>query len=121
MANFGDYVRSRRAEVGLTLRQFCVDADLDPAYVSRVERGLRQAPSDLAMLRRWAKFLFIRPESREWEEFSDLASISAGRLPEDLLSDEEVADKLPMLFRTLRSDQPPEEALRKIVDIVRRG
>ena len=118
---FGEYMRARRAKLGLTLRQFCLYAELDPAYVSRVERDRRPAPSDQAMLRKWAINLKINLNSQDWELFSDLASLSAGRVPSDILSDSELSEKLPMLFRTLRSDQPNEDALNEIVEIVRRG
>jgi transcriptional regulator with XRE-family HTH domain len=42
MATIGDRIRTRRLELGLSLRDIA-QAGLSPGYVSRVERGERQA------------------------------------------------------------------------------
>jgi len=51
----------------------------------------------------------------------DLAAAAKGRVPQDLLSDEEVAAKLPILFRTLRSKPLSGEQLEKLIDSIRKA
>jgi len=53
-------------------------------------------------------------------EFFDLASVARGEIPRDLLTDEEVADKLPILFRTLRRSPIPPEKMDDLVEKIRR-
>ena len=54
---FGDSARKLRVERGETLRQFRAKAGLDPAYVSRVERGLLAPPQDQEKLEHYATAL----------------------------------------------------------------
>jgi len=51
----------------------------------------------------------------------DVAAAAKGRVPQDLLSDEEVAAKLPILFRTLRSKPLNGEQLEKLIDSIRKA
>ncbi len=45
---FGDYLKSRRLERDLTLRDFCRSAGEDPSNWSKVERGILPPPTDEA-------------------------------------------------------------------------
>ena len=47
------------------------------------------------------------------------AEAAKGRLPEDLLADEEVVGKLPLVFRTLRGKRLTEKQLEELVKKVR--
>src|SRR5690606_16842046 len=100
--NFGQLVRSQREKLGLGLREFCVKAGLDPAYLSRIERGLLSPPQDPDRLRELAEALGLLEGSKEGQFFKDAASLQAGRLPPDIRNDEAVLNKLPVLFRTIR-------------------
>jgi hypothetical protein len=59
--------------------------------------------------------------SDEWREFSDLAQIARGKLPPDLLSDAEVASKLPAFFRTLRGEPMDEQHITSLIEKIRRA
>ncbi len=43
----GDVLRSRRIEQGRTLRQLCADASVSLGYMSEIERGQKEASSEL--------------------------------------------------------------------------
>lgn len=43
----GDVLRSRRVDQGRTLRQLCADASVSLGYMSEIERGQKEASSEL--------------------------------------------------------------------------
>ena len=43
----GEVLRSRRTEQGRTLRQLCADARVSLGYMSEIERGQKEASSEL--------------------------------------------------------------------------
>jgi transcriptional regulator with XRE-family HTH domain len=118
---FGEALRKARADRMLGLREFCRRGGLDPALVSRVERGVVQPPKDSATLRGFARGLGLPVSGAEWRQLADLAALSRGEVPEDLLLDEEVAGRLPVLFRGLRDLKGDRRLLDELVRIVREG
>lgn len=117
---FGEFIKKRRIAKGLTLRKFCILIDVDPSNWSKVERALLPAPQEEEKLKTIAFVLDIREGSTEWYEFLDRARISAGAIPKDFLSDEEVLKSLPMFFRTIRSEKPSPEELDLLIETIRR-
>lgn len=94
---------------------------MDPGNASRLERGRMAPPEGPEVLDRIAAALEFQKGSREYEHLMDLAAAAKGRIPQDLLSDEEVAGKLPILFRTLRSKPLSGEQLEKLIDSIRKA
>lgn len=84
---------------------------MDASNWSKVERGLLSPPQDEEKLREIAQALEIPLNSDSWKELRDSASIDAGLIPKDILSDEAIVNALPMLFRTIRGDKPTSEEL----------
>jgi hypothetical protein len=82
-----------------------------------MERGI--IPPGNSRLVEYAQCLGIAQGSEEWQEFLDLAAASQGRIPEDILSEEKLVAKLPLVFRTLRNERPTEEQLEKLIEIAR--
>ena len=117
--SFGEFFKEKRIALGITLRNFCREHGLDPGNISRLERGRLRAPQKRETLERYAKCLSIERGSDDWYEFFDLAAVERERIPEDLLSDEDVVDKLPILFRTLRGQQVSEDKLEQLVRMIR--
>ena len=105
---FGDFVKRRRKELGLTLRRFCLENGLDPGNMSRLDRGLLPPPQSREKLEKLARLLRFKKGSDEWYELFDLAAAEKGRIPDDILRDEDVVAKLPLLFRTLRGQKVPD-------------
>ena len=118
-ARFGELVRSHRQKLGLGLREFCVESGIDPAYLSRIERGLMQPPQDPERLAELARQLGLRPDSSPWTELMDAAALCSGKLPEDIRDDERMLMKLPVLFRTIRGQRLTEAKLRELIEFLR--
>ncbi len=119
--NFGELIRTRRAQLRLSLRSFAERAGLDPGNASRLERGRTAAPEAVDVLSRIATALELKPDGPGYHEFMDAAAAAKGRIPHDLLTDEEVASRLPILFRTLRSKPMSGEQLEKLIDSIRKA
>jgi transcriptional regulator with XRE-family HTH domain len=111
---FGDFFKKKRIESGKTLRQFCMENNLDPGNISKLERGILPPPTSEEKLEHYARCLKIKKGSDEWYEFFDLAHASAGRIPEEIVSDENLLSKLPLVFRTLRGQKLTREQLNKM-------
>lgn len=120
MVTFGEYFKKKRMELGKTLRQFCIENDLDPGNISKIERRRMAAPKSEEKLKDLAKCLKIKIGSNEWQEFKDLADISAHRIPEDL-TDEVLLPRLPVFFRTLQDKKFTEEELNELIEKIRQS
>ena len=70
-------------------------------------------------LRKWAKQLGVKPGTADWHKFHDYAAVDAGRIPDHLLEDKELAAHLPVFFRTLSGQKPSREDLEKLLKLIR--
>jgi transcriptional regulator with XRE-family HTH domain len=113
-ALFGEYFKKKRMGLGKTLRQFCLENDLDPGNISKLERGILPPPASSAKLAHYAKCLGIIEGTDEWLEFFDIARAEAGRIPEEILANKELVSRLPLVFRTLKGQKLTEEQLEKL-------
>ncbi len=118
---FGDFIKQKRLDRNITLRQFCFDNDFDPGNYSKMERGLLAPPSGKEHLDKYAKALGFKTGSDDWREFFDRASACRGEIPEEILKDAELVNKLPLFFRTLRGEKVPKEKLKELAEIIRKG
>ena len=119
-SRFGAFFKERRIALGKTLRKFCQENGLDPGNISRLERGLLPAPQSREILESYAAHLQLKKGSDQWYEFFDLAAAETGRIPPEILENEELMEKLPILFRTLRGQKVPDEQLDELVRRIRR-
>jgi len=117
---FGKLLKSLRQKTGKTMREFCLEHGLDPGNYSRLERGLFTPPQREELLEKYATALGLVRGSDEWLEFFDTAAASRGEIPKDLLSDEELLSKLPVLFRTLRGSPVSPDKLDSLIERIRR-
>lgn len=119
--NFGEYLKNLRLARDLTLRGFCIGAGFEPGNYSKIERGLLQAPRSDEKLEPFRLTLRVDADSPEWRELLRLAALSRGEIPHRILSDKELASKLPMLFRSLEGDASRNDAaLDELVAATRR-
>ena len=116
---FGEFFKAKRQALGLTLRECCLKHKFDPGNLSRMERGLLAPPKDRQVLEKYAKALELKSASDAWCTFFDLAAAAKGRLPDDLLENEEVVAKLPLIFRTLRSKRLTGRQVGELVKTLR--
>ncbi|MBI3320353.1 MAG: helix-turn-helix transcriptional regulator [Candidatus Omnitrophica bacterium] len=118
-AVFGAFFKAKRQTLGLTLREFCLKHQLDPGNLSRLERGLLPPPQDRKRLEEYARFLELKQGSDDRYTFFDLAAVAKGRLPDELLEDDRLVAKLPLVFRTLRGKRLTGKQLDDLVKKVK--
>jgi len=116
---FGEYFHGLRIATGKSLRKFCQELGLDASNTSKMERGLLVPPHET--LERYAKCLRLKKGSNEWFTLFDLAAAARGEIPSDILSDEELVAKLPLIFCTVRGKKVPREKLDELIEIIRRA
>ncbi|MEI6310470.1 MAG: helix-turn-helix transcriptional regulator [bacterium] len=113
---FGAYLRRLRQAKGQNLRDFCRRNAYDPGNWSKVERDLLPAPSDFPALQRLADALGLADSSPQRAALFDLAALQQGRIPADLLEDEQLKSRLLTFFRLLRGEKPTREMLQQILN-----
>jgi ribosome-binding protein aMBF1 (putative translation factor) len=77
MSPFGNYVRSKREQAGITLTEFAKRLDISPAYWSRIETGRENPPKD-ELIKEAARILSVT---------EDELFIEANRFPPDMQQD----------------------------------
>lgn len=117
---FGKFFKQKRLDLKMSLREFCRRNNLDPGNISKLERGVMAPPESTELLNKYAKMLNIEFESDDWYKFIDLASACNGQIPHDFMDDEELVEKLPLVFRTLRGQQISGEKLDELAELIRR-
>lgn len=116
---FGEMFKALRIETGQTLRAFCSTHGFDPGNTSRLERGLLGPPEADEKLAEYADALGLSPSSDRRQEFFDVAAAERGRIPNDLLGDDELVAKLPVVFRTIRGVKADGDALDDLAERLR--
>jgi transcriptional regulator with XRE-family HTH domain len=109
--SFGELFKSLRKRSGKTLSQLGHEIKQDPGNLSRMERGLAAPSQKKAKLADWAKALGLQSGSGDWARFFDLAAIEAGRIPDEIMENREILDKLPLLFQAVRMNNIPWEKM----------
>ena len=117
---FAHFFKEMRLQTGLSLRQFCMEHGLDPGNISRIERGIASPPQSREKLEEYASYLGIDKDSDDWFNFFDYAAAATGRIPHDVMSDEELVKKLPVVFRTLRGQTLSADKLKELAETLRR-
>jgi transcriptional regulator with XRE-family HTH domain len=74
---FGSYIRRKREDAGIPLRDFAQKINISPAYWSRIEREMEKAPKD-ELMQNAARVLGLD---------LDEVFIEASRLPPDMQRD----------------------------------
>ena len=116
---FGEFVREKRIQQGLTLREFCKILNFDPSNWSKIEREKAQPPQSRDMLDKIADLLNLAAGSQDRLKFYDLASLQGGRIPGDILNDKELVENLPLVFRTIRGEKPSRQEMEKLIDLIK--
>lgn len=119
--NFGEFVKELRIKKELTLREFCRVNGHDPGNWSKVERGLLYPPESEEILEQWAKQLGLKKGSADWFTFMDLASLTRGKIPNDILDDQKLMESVPLFFRTIRGEKPGTEELKELIRIIKKS
>ena len=115
---FGEFFKKKRIEQGQTLREFCRINNFDPGNISKIERGLLSPPQSYEKRLEYAKALGIEEGTDDWLEFCDLAVMGAGKIPPDIVSNNELMNALPILFRSVRRKELDENDLKNLVNSI---
>lgn len=118
---FGEFFKKKRVEKGLTLRSFCLKNGFDPGNISKIERGLLVPPSSRDKLEIYAKALGLKPGSADWVEFFDRAAACKGEIPFEIMSDSQLVEKLPLIFRTIRGKRVTDKQLEELAELIRKS
>ena len=115
MTYFGKHIREvreglRREDRRFSLRQVAGRIEVEPAYLSKIERGDVAPPSEATTVRL----------AKELGEDPDVLLSMAGKVSSDL---QEIIRKRPKLFAELirQLKEAPDEAIFKVVREVRDG
>jgi transcriptional regulator with XRE-family HTH domain len=102
----------------MTLRQFCEKNGFDPGNISKLERDILPPPHSEEKLNAYARALNIHAGDDEYLDFFDLAAASSTNFPLKEISDQQLINKLPVLFRTLDNKELTMEKLNRIINLV---
>ncbi len=115
MTQFGNHIRSRREDLRkqdrrYSLRQVAQRIEVEPPYLSKIERGDVAPPSEVTTLKL----------ARELGEDPDVLLALAGKVSSDL---QEIIRKRPRLFADMirKMKEAPDHAILRIVREVRDG
>jgi transcriptional regulator with XRE-family HTH domain len=97
MSDFGRFIQELRTRQGMSLREFCRLANLDPSNWSKVERGIFPPPRSRDAITDIASVLLIQKDSDEWNRLFDLAAV--GHIPAGLLAEPVLGDRVSVFFR----------------------
>jgi transcriptional regulator with XRE-family HTH domain len=117
---FGELLQRRRAALRLSLRECAVRSGIDAGNLSRIERGRVAPPQDLEILARLVDALELTG-TPEAQELMDIAATQNGRIPRDILSNEEVMSALPVLLRTVNNKQLDGARIEKLVNLIKKA
>lgn len=118
---FGELFKQLRIESRQTLRQFCLNHGFDAGNISKLERGKMAPPRSTQKLEEYARTLRLVAGSPQWQEFVDLGLACAGQIPPDIMQDEEVVAKLPVLLRTMTGKKLSRKQLAQLIETIRRA
>lgn len=119
MSTFGEFVKAKRLERGLGLREFCQRVPVDPSNFSKVERGKLESPQPgTAQFESICSVLTILPGSEDHKEMERLASLQRGMIPPSALANQQIAAKLPAFFRTLDGTPISEEERQELIKMI---
>jgi transcriptional regulator with XRE-family HTH domain len=106
---FGQLFKKLRTESGQSLREFCLRCGYDPGNISRLERGRIAPPKSQEKLAEYGLALGLTRESERMREFVDTGLTCAGQIPPDVMANDELVAKLPILLRTANTKLTREQ------------
>jgi len=118
---FGDLFKRNRIASSQTLRGFCVENGFDPGNVSKLERGLIAPPQSEEKLRVYAEALKIPANTKEYQEFVDIGLACAGQIPAEIMADDDLVAKLPVLLKTVSGKKLSPKQLDSLIEDIRRA
>jgi transcriptional regulator with XRE-family HTH domain len=119
-ANFGSFFMAKRKALKKNLREFCRENGFDAGNLSKIERGIATPPQGKEKRLQYASAIGIKEGTDEWLEFCDLATIAAGKIPARIVSDKDLMNAMPVLFRSIDREGVSEETIRELLEALRK-
>jgi len=115
---FGDYVKARRLDLEIGLREFAQRVGVEASNYSKIERGLKSAPTGDRLIP-YVKALGFEVGGKEHGLMDDMAHVANGLIPTKVLTDERLVGKLPLLFNGMENGAFSDEQIDEILATVR--
>ena len=90
-----------------------------PGNLSKIERGRLAAPQSDDVLNRIYGALEWGRGLEEANALKDEAAVENGQIPEEVLSDEVVMSRVPLLLRTVQNKQLGPEQLDQLIALIK--
>ena len=117
---FNEMIKSRRLDLGYTLRKFCGTKGYDPSYISRIENGLIEPPTDQEKLKGLAYALEYKEGTSDWVNFFDAAAAYKYEFPTDIKENfPQVIEFLPAFYRAIRRKNLNRDDLNALLDTMK--
>ncbi len=116
---FSVFLKRKRLEQGLGLREFARIIDMQPSNYCAVESGSLPPPSD--KLDVIVSALGIKKGSSDYYQFMDLASKTRDEIPSDIRELIKSNALIPAMLRTIEDTELKPTQLRKIIEDIRSG
>ena len=114
---FGEYVKQRREDLNMTMRDFAEKVQISPAYLCDIEKGNRKPPEKY--LEKFAEVLQIT-DTEELNSFYDSAGVSKNGQHSDINTYIEGLPSARMALRTARDKHYTDEDWLKLIEIIKR-
>ena len=112
---FGDYVKKLMVEKRISLRELARRSGMDPANLSRIERGKAYPPQKRENLNKLADAFGLKGEARK--QFFELAAHANGIIPENMKHVRGNA-AIPLLMRTINKKELNEDQVRELAKMI---
>jgi transcriptional regulator with XRE-family HTH domain len=120
LTTFGQFMKQKRLAMDLSLREFARKAGMQPSNYCNVEADVLPPPP-AETLARIARALGLKPGTKDYESFHDLAAIGRDAIPADVEKIVKENELIPAMLRTVEYEQLSKEQLQGIIEDLRSG
>lgn len=113
---FGEYIKEKRLEKGITLRGFAEMIDISPVYMCNLEKGRRPAPSEAIMEKIMERLMLNKEERNLLYDLAAREQTAKNPVPKDLngfLKDNRV---IVSALRTAKDLDATDEEWQEFID-----
>lgn len=113
---FGEYIKEKRLEKGITLRGFAEIIDISPVYMCNLEKGRRPAPSEAIMEKIIERLMLNKEERNLLYDLAAREQTAKNPVPKDLngfLKDNRV---IVSALRTAKDLDATDEEWQEFID-----
>lgn len=120
MKTFGKFLKEKRLDLNLSLREFARKVGLQPSNYCNIEADVLPPPP-VDTLERIAQVLGLRQGTKDFEAFHDLAAKGRNEIPADVTRIVRENDLIPAMLRTVEYENVTKNQLRGIIEDLKSG